>query len=233
VIKLRKPWLIRPAGTFGAAAIRALNSTVRVRIASAGTEIHPPPPPPEGERFVYVLWHEGIIAATEYREPLTVLTSHHADGALMTRIVKHMGIKVIRGSTTRGGSGALLGLIRRTARTHIALTPDGPIGPRRRLKPGAVALASMTGLRIVPFGVGCSSAWRAGSWDRMLVPKPYSTTCFVTGPAFVVPPNLDRAGLLRYCRKTEAALTAVTVAAERWAAGGARPVPAEPMLAAA
>jgi hypothetical protein len=234
VIKLRKPWLIRPAGTIGAAAIRALMSTVRCRVASAGTELHPPlRRPPEGERFIYVFWHEGILAAIKFREPMTVLTSHHADGELMTRVVKHLGLKVIRGSTTRGGSGAMLGLIRRTAGTHIALTPDGPVGPRRRLKPGAVALASMTGLRIVPFGVGCSASWRAHSWDRMMVPKPYSTACFVTGPTFSVPPELDRAGLLYYCRKTEAALATVTEAAERWAAGGPRPIPAVPMAAAA
>ena len=66
-----------------------------------------------------------------------------------------MKIGVIRGSTTRGGSTALLGLIRRTGGTHVVLTPDGPVGPRRRLKPGAVALAGMTGMPIVPIGVAC------------------------------------------------------------------------------
>jgi lysophospholipid acyltransferase (LPLAT)-like uncharacterized protein len=78
---------------------------------------------------------------------------------------------------------------------------------------------------LIPCGFACSAAWRARSWDRMIVPKPYSTACFVTGPAIRVPPGLDRTGLQRYCRETEAAMATLTAAAERWAAGGPRPVP--------
>jgi hypothetical protein len=123
----------------------------------------------------------------------------------------------------------LLGLIRRSGGTHVVLTPDGPVGPRRRLKAGAVALASATGMPVVPVGIACPSAWRAGSWDRLMIPKPYSTAHFVTGPAIRVPAGLDRAGQGRYCRLTEEAMGLVTRAAERWAAGGPRPVPAAPL----
>lgn len=231
MIKLRKPWLIRPAGTALAAFIRLLMGSVRRRVACAGPELHPPPA--DGERYVYVFWHEAIVLMTAFEAKAHVLTSLHADGELMTRICGHLGIGVIRGSTTRGGSAALLGLIRRTGGTHVALTPDGPHGPRRRLKPGAVALASTTGLAIVPVGVACSAAWRAGSWDRLMVPKPFSTAHYVAGPAIRVPAGLDRGGLSRYCRLTEAALATVQAAADRWAAGGPRPVPAPPLAASA
>lgn len=230
MIKLRKPWLIRPAGTLLAATIRLLMGTVRRRVACAGPESHPAS---AGERYVYVFWHEAIVLMTAFEAKAHVLTSLHADGELMTRICGHLGIGVIRGSTTRGGSAALLGLVRRTGGTHVALTPDGPQGPRRRLKPGAVALAGMTGMAIVPVGVACSAAWRARSWDRMMVPKPYSTAHYVAGPAVRVPAGLDRDGLARYCRLTEAALATAQAAADRWAAGGPRPVTAVPLAASA
>ena len=100
-----------------------------------------------------------------------------------------MKIGVIRGSTTRGGSAALLGLIRRAGGSHVVLTPDGPTGPRRRLKPGAIALASMTGMPIVPIGIACPTAWRAGSWDRMMVPLPWATAFYVSGPASACRPD--------------------------------------------
>src|SRR5437763_4414633 len=142
-------------------------STVRARMANAGAEVHPPPP--DSERYIYVLWHEAILAATAYRLPLTVLASRHADGEMMARVCRQLGFRVIRGSTTRGGSTAMLGLIRHTDGTHIALTPDGPVGPRRRLKAGAVGLAGMTGLPLIPVGFGCSDAWRVRSWDRLII----------------------------------------------------------------
>jgi lysophospholipid acyltransferase (LPLAT)-like uncharacterized protein len=91
----------------------------------------------------------------------------------------------------------------------------------------------MTGMPLVPVGFACTPAWRARSWDRMIVPKPYSTAYFVTGPAIRVPAGLNRTGLAQYCRQTEEAMTAVNAAAIRWAAGGPRPVAADPLPLAA
>jgi lysophospholipid acyltransferase (LPLAT)-like uncharacterized protein len=231
VIKLRKPWIIRPVGTIGANLIRALMSTVRLRITVAGTAIIPPPI--GAEPHLYVFWHEFSLLFTPFRTRVHVLTSLHADGELMTRVCKHLNLGVIRGSTTRGGSKALLGLIRRAGGSHVVLTPDGPVGPRRRLKAGAVALAGMTGMPIVPVGAACSAGWRVGSWDRMLIPRPWTTAYYVGGPTIRVPAGLDRAGTNRYCREVEATLETVTAAAQRWAAGGPRPIPAAPLAACA
>src|SRR5205807_9175779 len=141
------------------------------------------------------LWHEALVLMTAFRAPAHILASLHADGELFTRVARQLRVGVIRGSTTRGGSAALLGLIRRTGGTNIVLTPDGPRGPRRQLKPGAVALASMTGMQIVPIGIACPAAWRARSWDRMMVPPPWATAYYVSGPAIRVPDRLDRGGL--------------------------------------
>jgi lysophospholipid acyltransferase (LPLAT)-like uncharacterized protein len=229
VIKIRKPWLIRPVGTLAANFIRVLMGTVRRRITIAGTTAIPPPPGVEPHLFVF--WHEFTVLMTPFKTNVHVLASLHADGELMTRICKHLKLSVIRGSTTRGGSKALLGLIRRTGGSHVVLTPDGPVGPRRRLKAGAVALAGMTGMPIVPIGMACPAGWRARSWDRMIIPRPWATGYYVAGPTIRVPAGLDRSGTNRYCREVEAAMESVTAAAERWAAGGPRPVSAVPRAA--
>ena len=225
MIKLRKPWLIRPAGTLAANVIRMLMGTVRQRIALASTA--PVPPLPGTGPFLYVCWHEFTILMTSFKTKANVhvLASLHADGELMTRICTHLGLKVIRGSTTRGGSKALLGLIRRSSGSHVVMTPDGPVGPRRRMKAGAIGLAAMTGMPIVPVAAACPAAWRAGSWDRMVIPYPWATAHYVAGPSIWVPAGLDRAGTNHYCRQVEDALATVTAAAERWAAGGPRPAP--------
>ena len=231
MFKLRNPWLIRPAGTLIANVANLLMGTVRRRVAVGGTTVIPPPP--DAEPHIFVFWHEFTVLMTPFKANVHVLASLHADGELMTRICKHLKLGVIRGSTTRGGSKALLGLIRRTGGSHVVLTPDGPTGPRRRLKAGAVALAGMSGMPIVPIGMACPAGWRVRSWDRMVVPRPWATSYYVTGPTIRVPAGLDRTGTNLYCREVEAALGTVTAAAERWAAGGPRPIPAMPFAACA
>lgn len=230
-MKTRSPWVINPLGTVTANFIRLLMGTVRRRIAFTGSERHPIDP--REQRFVYVIWHEAFLYVTPFRVRAHILASHHTDGELMTRIAKQMKIGVIRGSTTRGGTGALLGLVRKTTDTHVLLTPDGPVGPRRRLKPGAVALASMAGVPIVPVGIANPTAWRVRNWDRMMIPKPWSTAHYVFGSSIQIPPELNRAGIKSQCQVVEKALASVTEAAERWATGGPRPIPASTSRTAA
>jgi lysophospholipid acyltransferase (LPLAT)-like uncharacterized protein len=232
-MKLRHPWLIGLAATLAAGVIRSWMGAVRPRTALLGPERHPADP--RAERYVYAFWHESLLLLTPFRVRASVLISHHADGELIARVCRHLRIGVVRGSTTRGGSAALLELVRRGREAHLAITPDGPRGPRRRVQPGVVSVAALTGLPVVPVGVGCASAWRAGSWDRMLLPRPGSAAHYVAGPAVRVPPGLDRPAMEEYRRLVEDRLLAVTAAAERWAAGGPRPAPelARPLAASA
>jgi lysophospholipid acyltransferase (LPLAT)-like uncharacterized protein len=218
-MKLRQSWLIGLAALLGAAAMRILGATVWRRDATVGA----PFPRNASERTIYLIWHESIILGALYKAPLHTLISQHADGELIARVCRYLGIGVIRGSASRGGAAALLGLMRRTGANHIVLTPDGPRGPRRQVKPGPVALAGMTGMPIVPVGIACPSAWRTRSWDRHMVPRPVATAHYVFGPEFRVPEGLDRDRVDQFCRDLEATLEALTDAAERWAAGGAAP----------
>jgi lysophospholipid acyltransferase (LPLAT)-like uncharacterized protein len=218
-MKLRQSWMIGLAAFFGAAVMRFFSATVRRRDATIGA----PFPRNTSERTIYLIWHESIILGSLYPAPLHTLISQHADGELIARVCKYLGIGVIRGSTSRGGAAALLGLLRRTGANHIVLTPDGPRGPCRRVKPGPVALASMTGMPIVPVGIACTGAWRTRSWDRQMIPRPGATAHYVFGPAFRVPPEVDRPRIETICRDIDATFEVLTAAAEGWAAGGSPP----------
>jgi hypothetical protein len=120
-----------------------------------------------------------------------------------------------------------LSLIRCEQSAHLAITPDGPRGPRRQVQLGVVLLASCTGLPIVPVGIGYSRAWRARSWDRFAVPQPFSTVTGVVQPPIVVPPNLDKEGLEAHRQLVEARLLEATHSAE-YASGGRDAPPASP-----
>jgi lysophospholipid acyltransferase (LPLAT)-like uncharacterized protein len=226
-MKLRAPWVIRVVGLLGAWLVRLWMGTVRCRFHSADSRAHPTDP--RSEPYLYAFWHETILFGVAFKARACVLTSQSADGELMTRMCGHLGLQVVRGSSTRGGSDALLTLLGRGGGRHLAVTPDGPRGPRRRVKLGLIFLASRTGLPIVPFGVGFSRAWRARSWDHFAVPWPWSTAHCVLAPAIRVPVNLNRSGLEHYRQLVEDQLAEATAAAERWAQGK----PAPPTIDAA
>jgi lysophospholipid acyltransferase (LPLAT)-like uncharacterized protein len=226
-VKLRSLWLIRLAAWAGALVIRAWLCTVRARVISEGGRVHPADP--DVERFIYVFWHESLLAPTKIKTRVKIMVSQSADGELIARVCRHLGVGVVRGSSTRGGAAGLLDLLREGQNAHLALTPDGPRGPRRRLQGGVVFLASCTGLPIVPVGVGFTRAWRAKSWDRFAIPQPFSTITGVLGQPIVVPPKLDGDALERYRTLVEESLLGATESAERWAeeiAQGSRGAPA-------
>ncbi len=220
-MKLRAPWLIRPVALLAAWVVRLWMNTLRYRIFFADGVRHPADH--RQQRYLYAFWHESILFPTTFRARVHVLIGQHADAELMAQVCRFLNFRVVRGSTTRGGIGALLELNRVSRVSHLAVTPDGPRGPRRRIQPGLVYLASLTGLPVVVVGVGYSSAWRARSWDRFAVPRPWSTAACVFAPAIQVPPRLRRDGLEKYTRLVEERLALATEAAERWAQGGPRP----------
>lgn len=212
-VKLRTPWLIRLAAFFCALLLRAWLRTVRARAYSADGTEHPPDP--NVQPLIYAFWHESLLAPAKIRTKVRVMVSQSADGELIARICHHLGLGTVRGSPKRGGAQALLELMRDSEKSHWAITPDGPHGPRRQLKSGIILLASRTGLPIVPLGVGFTHAWRAHSWDRFALPRPFSTVVGFLGEALIVPPDLDSDGIEDHRRRVEQALLAATHAAEQ------------------
>ena len=217
-MKIRNRWLINAVAFFGALLIRLWLGTLRYRYQELGTSVDSwrtdlP------ERYIYAFWHEYILMPAYHRKRtrIMVLISQHADGQLISELVKWFGFEAVRGSTTRGGIEAIRQLLRTGRQTHVAITPDGPRGPRRRLQPGLIYLASRTGMPIVPVGVGYERAWRARNWDRFAIPRPWCWATCVSGQPIRIPQNADREQLESFRRQVEATLHAITEKAEKWA----------------
>jgi lysophospholipid acyltransferase (LPLAT)-like uncharacterized protein len=153
---------------------------------------------------------------------LTMLLSKHRDADILYRVAHHLGFECVRGSTHGGAAEALLELSRRGQHMHLAITPDGPRGPRRKLAQGPIYLASKLGLPIVPFGMGLDRPWRAKSWDRFAVPRPGSRARAVVGPEIYIPPGLSRPELEERRVGVETLLTQLCDEAEDWATTGER-----------
>lgn len=183
------------AGLAGATLVRTLFATTRVeRVHYERLESFRR----RGEPVIFVFWHGHLLPLVHYhrREGIVVLVSEHADGESIARILHKSGFETARGSSTRGGMRGLRALVRAArAGKDLALTPDGPRGPRHEVKPGALAAAQMTGLPLLPLAVRVSSAWTLGSWDRFLVPKPFSAIRIEYLPPRFVPRDASRSEL--------------------------------------
>jgi lysophospholipid acyltransferase (LPLAT)-like uncharacterized protein len=120
-----------------------------------------------------------------------ILISSSFDGELITCILKIFGFDAVRGSSSRGGREGLLGLARviESGRTAI-FTADGPLGPIYRTKMGPIKLAQMTGAPIGAFHLEPERAWTLHSWDRFLIPKPFTRICVSWAKATRVPADL-------------------------------------------
>src|SRR5262249_28489934 len=119
-------------------------------------------------------------------------------------------------SATRGGVEATRQMLQISETCHLAVVPDGPRGPRRRLKTGVVSLAAAAGTPILPIGVGFSRAWRLGTWDRFALPYPGSAVRIVLPPTISIPAGLDREQVEVYRRLVEREMHRAAAVAEHW-----------------
>ena len=126
---------------------------------------------------IYCFWHQCVLPCTMYfrRSGAVILISRSFDGELITRILKRFGFDAVRGSSSRGAREGLLGLksVIESGRTAI-FTADGPLGPIYQTKMGPIKLAQTTGAPIGAFHLQPERAWVVNSWDRFLVPKPFT-----------------------------------------------------------
>ena len=144
--------------------------------------------------FIYALWHGKLLLPlySERGKGIKVLVSEHRDGELVAQILLRYGYKVIRGSTTRGGRKAMIELLKSSkSGGNFAFTPDGPRGPKGIVQPGVIFLARKTGFPILP--ITGSSKWKIelGSWDRFLIPIPFSKASVVFGSPIYLKGNLN------------------------------------------
>ncbi len=146
------------------------------------------------DKVIFASWHSRLLGLTythRFRN-IGIMVSRSFDGEWIARIVKYLGYRVFRGSASKDGVPALLQMLKNKNIGDLALTVDGPRGPAERVKHGAISLASNGGLPIVPITFMASRAWRLKSWDRFIIPKPFSVVTVVYGKHISIPEDLDK-----------------------------------------
>ncbi|HJW32481.1 MAG TPA: lysophospholipid acyltransferase family protein [Holophagaceae bacterium] len=152
----------------------------------------------EDQRFILSFWHRrlfGMPLAYPFKRPergVAILSSDSRDGERSAATWRWFGIHAVRGTASDDGAKALVRMIQAVRQGwDFGITPDGPRGPVRELKPGVIALARKTGAWVVPVTVAYDRAWTLNTWDRMVIPMPFSTTVVRYGEPFRVPPQAD------------------------------------------
>jgi lysophospholipid acyltransferase (LPLAT)-like uncharacterized protein len=172
---------------------------------------------------VFAFWHEGLLVVCWYMARLlaigyrlTFLISPSVDGEFGVEILARFGSTAVRGSARRSGVAALrrLNATIRDDGQSPCITIDGSKGPRRYCKPGAIMVARMAGVPIVPIGFAARRAWRLPSWDRHLVPLPFSRVVITVGEPYTVPRHMDGDALERWRIDLEQRINQLMASAE-------------------
>jgi lysophospholipid acyltransferase (LPLAT)-like uncharacterized protein len=198
-VKLEREWWFTTKAWVVRVLVSALCRTYRL-VAVAGSERLDAVR--EGSEAVIVcFWHNRILYCTYHlgRElvwrgfPVKVMISRSRDGELISRAIEAWGGGTARGSSSRGGSGALRQLVRSLAEGRVAAvtTPDGPRGPVYRAQSGTVVLAQLSGAPVYPISYCPEKMWRLRSWDGFMLPKPFSRVSVAVGEPLWVPRDLD------------------------------------------
>ena len=154
----------------------------------------------KGRYLIFSFWHDQLLLMIKgYRGAgAKILISASKDGDLIARTMEHFGHGTVRGSSSRGGRQAFRELMQLTdEKVDLAVTPDGPKGPRHQLKDGVIQLARISGRPVVPLAYVCSRGYRFRSWDRFLFPYPFARAVYCYGP----PQYFLREESLEQCRQ--------------------------------
>jgi lysophospholipid acyltransferase (LPLAT)-like uncharacterized protein len=196
-------------------AIRMIGLTLRYSIS---WEEPPSPPGAIYEKpVIYSFWHRSVFpAAWMWRDlQIAVMVSRSFDGEYIARIIEKLGFVAVRGSSSRGGASALLGLRSQLEKgATVAFTIDGPRGPKYVAKPGPVMLSRAAILPMAAFYVAIDDAWVLNSWDQLVIPKPFARALVRVSAKMQVPVDADDARMADFHRQLQAALERVTTFAE-------------------
>ena len=205
-------WLISWSGYL---AIALIGPTLRYSIS---WEEEPSPPDAIFEKpVIYSFWHRAVFPAAWMwrKQKIAVMVSRSFDGEYIARMIERLGFTAVRGSSSRGGAGALLGMKRELEKGEtVAFTIDGPRGPKYVAKPGPVTLSKISGMPMAAFYVALSDKWMLKTWDEFMVPKPFSRALVRLSRKTVVPSDGDDSQISDYHGQLQAALERVTKFAE-------------------
>lgn len=178
-------------GWAGSRLVRALGASWRVRVI--GRE-HEERCRGAGQGWLYAFWHGHLLplAYLKRGEGIVVLVSQNRDGEYISQLIHREGYRTVRGSTSRGGFRSLLEMSRLGRQgVPIAITPDGPRGPRHRAQPGVLIVAQRAGVPILPLALAAAPCRRLDSWDRFVIPAPFARVVMGFGPPLALPESLS------------------------------------------
>ena len=174
-------WKSRLAALAAFAFLRTLSVTLRMRMEDTAGSM----PTVRKEPAIFALWHNRLVLSlpsycrfflrAQPHRRLAALVSASKDGGILAGLMEHYGVQPVRGSSSRRGSQALRELISWTRRGYdVAITPDGPRGPKYEVQEGTVMLAQLTGLPVIPVSAKIHSKKVFGSWDAFQLPLPFA-----------------------------------------------------------
>jgi lysophospholipid acyltransferase (LPLAT)-like uncharacterized protein len=143
----------------------------------------------KNQKVIYAFWHGRMLALSfSHRwQKVHVLISQHRDGEFISRIISLLGFASVRGSTTRGGSKAIFQMANKNLEDcDVAVTPDGPKGPKYIAQSGAIYIAQRSGMPIIPISDSAEKRWTLKSWDEFIIPKPFSKVIIILGEPIYV-----------------------------------------------
>ena len=195
IVKLKiRGWPARWLIAFGFHLLRVWARTLRFQIEDRAGVVGAP----LNERYIGALWHNRLLLLPHVLERYVpdrkgaALISASRDGDLLAYLVKRFGFDVVRGSTSRWGAAAMLQLAEIIAGGRDAvITPDGPRGPAYQIGAGIVFLAQKSGAGVVPINMEYRSCWRLKSWDRFILPRPFSEVRVIFGAPHRVQPTTN------------------------------------------
>ena len=168
---------------------------------------------------IYVFWHDRIFLTTYWwrKRRIVVMTSRSFDGEYIARFIQRFGYGAVRGSSTRGGAGAIVEMARlMRAGCTTAFTIDGPKGPRYIAKMGAVILAKKSGHPILPVTMALERYWTTPSWDLFQIPKPFTRARVYVGQPIYVPADADEAMLAAKRNELQQTLDDLNHQSKQW-----------------
>ncbi|CAB4242651.1 conserved protein of unknown function [Methylacidimicrobium sp. AP8] len=203
-IASRRRWLRRNLSpVLGAFLVRGITGTLRLAVDDPQGIVSRPPKEP----LIFAFWHNRLLVMPALYarhfpgRKLAALVSASNDGEVLARLLAHFGFEAARGSSSRRGSLGLRTILRLGREGHdIAVTPDGPRGPRYQVQDGVMQVAQLLGRPIVPITCRFSRKSELRSWDRFQIPHPFSG-CHVRVGHLIPPPENDSAAQLSSCRR--------------------------------
>lgn len=176
----------------------------------------------KGHIPIYTFWHNKIFLGTYFfrKRGIVVVTSQSFDGEYIARFIQRFGYGAVRGSSTRGGLGALIEAIRcMKAGLPAGFTVDGPKGPRYEAKTGPVILAKKTGNPMMPFTIQAKSFRAVKSWDVLQIPRPFTRAKLIIGKPIYVPEDAGDAETEAKRVELQNSLDELTAFGEQWRKG--------------